>query len=350
MFSSRAALVVTCTLLGVFPLAAHAQYGLLGSPALLIVTTPAHPSPGQTVQLSVQSPMADLDRSLIAWSVDGKPLSEGPGVTSVAVVAGKLGSELSVRVVAQTDQGVMTATAAIIPAEVDLLYDANSYVPPFYEGRALPSPSSQLRLQAVARVVHPDKGTVAPSDLIYTWMRNGATLTKQSGKGRATVVVPAPSLFGTDTITVEAATADGVAAGGASLRVPSIEPVLVFYEDSPLFGIRYRNALRATDTFAGGELTIAAVPYFALATGPTDQRLEYAWQVNGSAVPPDTERPDEITVSTGGGGGVADITLQITNDADLSMETSGSLHLTFSRGASSAGTRDGAEQNPFRGQ
>lgn len=355
MYRRRAILIA---LLLLAPVTAHAQqepkgYAFLSSPMLIVTTNPAYPAPGQTVEVTVQSPIADLQNSVIRWSIGGTPLAEALGATSITTTAGALGSEKKLRVTADTGGGIVSADASIIPTEVDLLYDANSYVPPFYEGRALPSPSSQVRLHAVARLVRPGGAVIAPSDLVYTWKRNGATLANLSGKGRATAVVPAPALFGADTISVDIATADRSLAGGASVRIPSIEPVLVFYEDSPLFGLRFRNALRAEGE-GGGELTIAAVPYFALAAGPNDPRLEYAWRVNGRVITPDAARPDEITLSSGDGSSAARVDVTVTNTADLSMESRGSLQLTLSAGASGTsgarGTGNAADDNPFRSQ
>lgn len=343
------------------PVAAHAQqdaqrepqgYAFLSSPMLIVTTNPTYPAPGQTVVVTVSSPIADLADSVIRWSVGESPLAEALGATSITTTAGALGSEKKIRVTADTGGGVVSTNVSIVPTEVDLLYDANSYVPPFYEGRALPSPASQLRLHAVPRLVRPGGAAVAAGDLIYTWKRNGATLANLSGKGRVTAVMPAPSLFGADTISVDVATADRSLAGGASMRIPSVEPLLVFYEDNPLFGLRFRNALHAAP--ASGELTIAAVPYFALAAGTNDPRLEYAWRINGRTISPDTARPDEVTLSSGDGSGAARVELTVTNTADLSMESRGSLQLTLSPSSSgnagARGTGSAVDDNPFRSQ
>lgn len=324
---------------------AFAQIGFLDAPAMLIALDPAHPGPGQTVRLTLQSPVADLARSSISWSVDGKPLVSDTGATDIAIVAGKLGSETEVTATAQTMTGLARATASIIPAEADLLFDANSYVPPFYQGRALPSPASQLRLHAFARIVRPGAGAVAPEELVYTWRRNSSLLPGISGKGKSSVTLPAPTLFSTDTFAVEAATMDGTIVAAATVRVPSTEPATVFYEDSPLFGIRYRNALTAQSVYSGAELTIAAVPFFALANSPADPRLSYEWSVNGRQVERDEKRPDEITLGAASEGtGRADVRLLLTHTVDLTMESIAKLQVVLSRGGRST---PASETNPF---
>jgi len=321
-----------------------AQYGVLDTPTLLIRTTPLRPSPGDTVHVSVESPLVDLSHNTITWIIDGVELVSESGATTVSIIAGKLGSDTKIVVVAQTESGPVRTEAHMIPAEVDLLYDANSYVPPFYMGRALPSPASSVRLHANARVAKPGSGTIPPEQLIYTWRRNGAVLSRMSGKGKVSITVPAPTLYGTDVFSVEAATSDGGIAAESTVMIPATEPIVVLFEDNPLFGIRYRNALDASVQFFGSELTVAAVPFFALANSPADQRLRYVWRVNGADIPPDEDRPDEITFGTESGGGRADVRLELTHATDLLMESFVETKLIFTGGG--RGTGQGTS-NPF---
>lgn len=326
---------------------AMAQYGTLDTPTLIVKTVPARPSPGDTVHISVESPLVELSHNTITWIIGGVELVSETGATTVSIVAGKLGSDTEIVVVAQTDLGPVQAEAHIIPAEVDLLYDANSYVPPFYVGRALPSPASSVRLHANARVMKPGSGTIPPEQLVYTWKRNGATLSRLSGRGKTSITVPAPTLFGADLFAVEAATSDGTIAAEATVLVPSIEPVVVLFDDSPLFGIRYRNALNTNTQLPGSEFTVAAIPFFALANSPADPRLRYMWRVNGADVPPDKDRPDEVTLGADSGGGRADVRLELTHTTDLLMESFAELRLILSGGGRGSG--QGAA-NPFTQQ
>lgn len=319
------------------------QFGALSGPSLSIDMTPAHPEPGDTVRLTASSDSADLGSSNLIWSVNGKPLTDGIGATTVAIVVGKLGSETDVRVRADTDAGPVSSTIAIVPAQVDLVFDSNAYVPPLYAGRALPSPASTLRVEAIPWLKRTNGSLIPANQLTYTWRRNGSLISGASGRGRSAVSVPAPALFGTDTISVEVASADKTIVGATSISLPSVEPVLRLYEDHPVFGLLYRHAFGTTIQADDTEMTFAAVPYFAYAKDPGDTRLSYVWHVNGKTIPADATQPDEVTVSAGKGGTVASIELEVTNAADLYMDSTGQWRAVFLRGSGGD-----TQSNPFR--
>src|SRR3989344_2654406 len=67
-------------------LPAHAQFGLtdVGN-ALTIGFSPATPGPGDTVNLSVQSSLIDIQESDILWQANGKTVAQGKGVDSTKV-------------------------------------------------------------------------------------------------------------------------------------------------------------------------------------------------------------------------------------------------------------------------
>jgi len=223
----------------------------------------------------------------------------------------------------QNAAGTAAAPAAA-PSPVDLLYDADSYVPPFYRGRALPSAGTTLRLQAIARFGVPDK------EIIYTWRRNGAVESAVSGAGRSSIALPAPTLFGADVLSVDAQAADGSAYGSASITISSVDPQALLYQDHPLFGIEYYNALIDQNSIPDLEMTFAAVPYFAQASDPNDPRLAYAWSVNGAPVAA-TSSGSEITINAGNSSGLAAISLILTSPSNFFLRGQGSWDVLFSR-------------------
>lgn len=248
-----------------------------------------------------------------------------------------------------------TAVQTNIPSSpVDLLFDADSYVPPFYRGRALPSAGTNMHLQALARF-----GGVPDSQITYTWRRNGQVESSVSGAGRSSISLTAPTLFGTDTISVDARTADGSMYGSASVAISSIDPRATLYQDHPLFGIEYYNALTPLEaspltgltdqnSIPDLEMTFAAVPYFAQASNPNDPRLAYAWSVNGAPVSaattslPAQAGGSEITINAQNSSGLAAISLLLTSPINFLLHGEGSWNVLFSR--EGLGTR--SAQNP----
>lgn len=311
---------------------AYAQFVLPGiDTAVSISLSPAHPAPGNSVHLEAHSSAYDLSQSNLTWRVNGKVFTSGEGAVFTDVIAGSLGSEINISVVAVAPDGMESfAEVAIIPTTIDLLFESDSYVPPFYEGRALPSAGTNLRLEAVPHFKYPGGKELAASDLSYTWRRNDEVIAKVSGRGRYIAVIPAPVLFGADVISVEAVSPDGGLSGSTSLRIPATEPILALYEDHPLFGILYSMALGAQTLIPDSEMTFAAVPYFAHAITPNDRSLNWSWKVNDNNIATDPKRPSEVTISAQNWNGLAELSLELTHLTNFFLQASGSWGITLS--------------------
>jgi hypothetical protein len=311
---------------------AYAQLGLPGiENALMIGLTPAHPGPHDHVHLTVQSSAIDLSQSAITWSSNGTVMAQGMGVTSADVVAGALGTQTKIGVEADAPDGTIArAQAVIAPTEVDLLFEADSYVPPFYKGRALPSANTNVIVQAIPHFVNPDGSEMAAAKLVYTWKKDGQVMGTLSGTGKSSAIIPAPLLYGSDDISVDVASADNTLSGTASVNVASVDPGVVLYEDHPLYGILYNNALRASTFIPESEMTFAAVPYFAAIGSPNDSTLQYAWNINGAAIAADPKDPSEITINANNSSGIALIGLELTDAINYFLDAKGGWSVTLS--------------------
>lgn len=269
----------------VVPSFAFAQYNAIVSEVALTMD-PQMPHPGDTVSLTVQGLIRPDTR--VNWSIDGKPVfqSTGPILT---MTAGPLGTETEIDAVLQTDTGPQVASATIRPTELDLLWSSDSYVPPFFGGRALPSAGSSIRAEAVPRF---KKGStvISSSDLVYSWKRNDATLSTASGRGRSHAVFPAPVLFGSDVIAVDVASLDGTLHAHAETQIRSVDTHLSVYQDHPLFGVLFNAALDAQFSSPDKELSLIAVPYYAT------QGVLYHWGVNGAEAAPSPKTPARFTL------------------------------------------------------
>ncbi len=309
----------------------HAQIGsgVFGS-QISIKLSPAHPSPGESVRLRAESTGLDLSLSSIVWKAGGKIIAQGAGVTEATVLAGPLGSATDIEVGVTGQNQAASAFASILPTEIDLLAESDSYTPPFYLGRALPTAGTNLSAQALARFKRTSGALVPDSDIVYTWRRNTEVLGQLSGRGKSSATIPVLHLFEINTISVEARSSDGVLSGEASISIPSISPVLTLYEDYPLVGIMYRNALSATTFIPEPEMTFAATPYFAQAASVNDKDLSYAWSVNDGSVPTSPTSPSELTINAENSNGQALIGLQVTHATNFYMNAKRSWNITLS--------------------
>lgn len=314
-------------LFAIAPLA-HAQDVIGLERSLDLTLSPEYPAPGDIVSLSIQTFALDLNRSEIIWYANDKEIARGAGLVETTVPAGAGGTETVIRVVAEDEEGLLgSASATIRPSEVDLLWEASSYAPPFYKGRILPGSDSPVRFQALARF-RTASGTLLPeSSIVYTWYRNDAIAV--SGRGKSAVTLPGPGLFGTDTIRVSATSADGSFNGAASTRVASTDPFAVLYENHPLFGILYHRSLESGANTLETEQKVTAVPYFSNILSPMDPALLYEWDVNGERIQPNPQEPQTLTIAAGGYQGPVDIELSVSSLRDFAMHATGKWQLMF---------------------
>ncbi len=312
---------------------AQSSIDLIFGTDLSIELSPSHPAPGESVHALARSSSIDLSETILSWNANGKTLASGVGTTEVDIPAGPLGSETRLTLIAlEGELPFATVEAFIRPVELDLLWEADSYVPPFYRGRALPSAGTNLRLEAIPRFVRKNGSPVATRDLLFTWKRNGYVIAAVSGRDKSSAVIESPPLFGKDSISVEVKTLDGTLVGEASTRVISQEPRIVLYQNHPVFGLSYHRALENENSIPDVEASFSVVPYFAEAASPDDRALRYEWQVNSNKIAHDEEHPSEITINATGSSGRALIELVLTHARNLFLNSSGSWRVNLNSG------------------
>ncbi|MBI5470417.1 hypothetical protein HY968_03850 [Candidatus Kaiserbacteria bacterium] len=304
--------------------------------AISITMSPLSPAAGDTVHLTAESPIFELAESMITWSIEEKTIAEGKGMTEASVTIDTKGTPIAITVSA-VDQnwGIAQKSAVVSPPQIDILFDADTFVPPFYRGRVIPSAEAMLHLQALVRFMRGDGSLTPDSAIFYSWKRNGAPMGSVSGPGRSMITVPAPALFGTDTLSLDARSDDGTFSGTKSVSIPSREPIVVLYEDNPLFGILFHKAIPRTSGVAETRMTLAAIPYFATAKNADDPLLRYAWSVNGQSIGSSKTQPSELTVNADRGG-VAEIGLSLSHANNLFLGALGQWSVEFSSSKAAA--------------
>jgi hypothetical protein len=329
--------------IALFATPAYAQFSIPGAgSAVTISMSPAYPGPNTAVALTVQSALYDVEQGVITWTVNGKIIAQGIGATTARIVTGALGSPSQVQVDVSTDTGDASTAASIMPSSIDLLWEATSYTPPFYKGRALSSSGSQITVVAIPHLILSGGAALSADQITYTWKKDGAVIASASGRGKSSATFDSPMLYGTESIMVTAVSSDGTLSGQATLRIGDTEPQLVLYEDDPLFGIRYHRALTGTTYIPETEMSFTAIPYFSPTFTVADRQLEYTWTVNGNPVSINTVKPNEITIDAAKSSGVASIGLELTHATNYFLDAQGAWNVTFSNAApnSSGGVLD----------
>ncbi|MEX0934755.1 MAG: hypothetical protein WDZ70_00310 [Candidatus Paceibacterota bacterium] len=245
-----------------------------------ITANPALPGAYESVTLRL-TPENVLQGTRITWSSGNTVLREGVGVTSISVNAGALGTkkQITARFTDTTgDQAVVReANITLTPADVDLIWEAESYVPPFYNGKALVPQEGAVKVVAIPHVAGESS-----DNLIYNWSYNGRNYADRSGRGVTTFRLP--TLPRRATVEVEVSRANGTVIAQEVTQIQPQDSLVRVYRDHPLLGVVESFALDSNVSFRSQEETFVAYPFYFSALSPQEEALEYMWQVNGRAI------------------------------------------------------------------
>lgn len=270
-----------------------------------LTTNPQFPIPHSLVEVSLNDYSVNTVGANISWYVNGEDLPEMKNQRTVRTTVGALGEKTSVRVVlTRTGGPTLSATVDIVPTQVDLILEADTYVPDFYRGRALPSPESSARAIAV---VH--DGTSAPaSSYTYRWSEDTTVLLGGPVKGKNTLDLTISRLK-KKTLTVDVSNEDGVMVGSRTIYLEATEPKILFYEHSPLRGLLERAVVEPLPLI-GEEISVYGEPFF-LHTKVASSEADFSWNIDGTPTNVTTGAPNAVTLRQVGGGGSAEVNLKI---------------------------------------
>lgn len=179
---------------------------------------------------------------------------------------------------------------------IDLLWEGESYAPPFYQGGVPWSKQGYISLVAVP------SGLGASQSLNYKWTKNGTVLGSLSGVGKNTLRILDSVLSKPQEFKVEIISSDDAVLAQSAFTVRPQEPELVVYENNPLYGVLFHRALSGEFSLTGGEATLTAFPYWFNTDSKDAPSLEYVWRSNaredgrGSSIT--YRRPEGVSGST----------------------------------------------------
>lgn len=301
--------------------------GLVRTPTITL--SPEYPAPFETVTARVSMSGEDMTSAEIAWVLDGKPVAEGVGRDTYTWSVGDIGETQTLAVIMRTAQGETTGTQArITPVRVSVAWEAQTYTPPLYKGRALFSAGSRVVVETAVEALDAQKKRTDPGTLVYTWRRNGSVIPDTQGRGRHTITIEGPKFYSTDIVSVEVRTQNGVMLGTGAVQIETKDPLLVLYTWNPLTGVSYHHAIEDSAGSAGTAQTVVAEPFFVGARSPRDPVLLYEWRINGSAITTDATRPEYLSLSSEDALN-ATLSLSVTHQNALLQEARHTWRLRF---------------------
>ncbi|MDO8569322.1 MAG: hypothetical protein Q7R89_00845 [bacterium] len=158
---------------------------------------------------------------------------------------------------------------------VDLLWQGDTYTPPFYQGKSLWSNQSRITFLAIPQ------GLGNPANLNYKWTKNGTVLGNINGVGKNTLSFTDSILSRPQTIEVDIISSNqGAVLASASVFVAPISPVLAIYENSPLYGFMFHKETSGIHELKEKEVTFTAFPLFFSVSNRGGGAVNYEWRTN----------------------------------------------------------------------
>ena len=150
---------------------------------------PQVPEPYESVKVSLDQYGVNTFGASIRWYLNNEEQVSFRNERSMTFETGGLG-ETSVVNVAVSREGAptLTVTRVYYPALVDMIVEAETYIPSFYKGRALPSKDSDIRVVTVLNGL-----PKSPSQYAYKWMLGTQVLFGGPVRGKTTAEITGPT-------------------------------------------------------------------------------------------------------------------------------------------------------------
>ncbi len=322
---SRFFFLVLCVLGVTFsfvPQTSSAQVPFAGGVTLKL--EPQFPGAHTPVTVSLDDYSINTAGAQILWYVDSVAQSAYTNARAMQFTTGTLGKKHVVNVrINRTNALPLSASVTIIPTEIHIILEADTYVPSFYRGRALPSVASPVR----AIVLVQDGTKTAPSEYTYTWTEEGTVLLGGPIKGKNSFEFNMPQ-FGSKSLSVSVLNPVGEQVGKGYVLLEATEPELRFYEESPLRGLLQREMV-GPFPFIGDEMVIHGEPYF-MSNPVSESTAQFTWKIGGNKSSSNTGTPNALRLERIGARGDTLVQLDIvTNDRAIPQFLTKRVQLVF---------------------
>jgi hypothetical protein len=202
-----------------------------------------------------------------------------------------------------------------------MLWEAvDSYTPPFYRGKALPTSESSIRVVALTH------DAIRNNQYIYTWRKNSRVDQEQSGFGAQSYIAKNTFFESEYFIDVDVAGRQTPFQAQANLVVPRFDPEVRFSLRS-IAGERVparNNAFRVAD----GAYTLRAEPYF-FSTPFNANAIETQWFVQDDPVNDTNARSNTLLFAPPSESGFANIRAEINHRDRILQVAEGGTRITY---------------------
>lgn len=310
------------------PITSHAQLIGISENDVSVGIYPENPQPKDPVTVTIETYSFNLDNSTIKWYVNGNLAQEGKGLKTLTFQVGNLGQTSNVRIVITSDKGTLTKNIAVTPSIVTITWEADTYTPPFFKGKALFSHQSTITFMAQPQIVVRGR-TLNPANLIYTWSKEGTVLGNQNGYGKQTLTLTGSVISRSMKVMVDVQDPTSGATASGVIQINPIEPEVSMYVVDPLYGVQYNKVIQGTLPLDGKEVTLTAVPYFFSNAEGGSGSMSYNWSINGNTISDGLNTRTRVFRKVGEVFGISNIGLRALQENKLLQFASYNLSIDF---------------------
>jgi hypothetical protein len=295
-----------------------------------IELSPENPGPHESVYVLLTSYSTNINAASITWRVNGQTKRSGRGEKSFSFETGAANTTTTLGITVATVEGeVINKTISLRPVTVDLIWQSNSFVPPFYKGKALFSYQNDVTFIALPHITSGGV-EISPKNLIYKWTLNGKVIDYASGYGKNTYIIQGDIIAKTLNVEVEVTTSNSTSRGRSSLTLAPRDPQILLYKKSPIYGVEFQKALINTVNLTDSkEITVVGMPYFFGTEDAFSPDLSYKWSINNLPVDKDFTQTSRVFRQKEGSSGVSRISLSIENRNKILQLAGKSFDLKF---------------------
>lgn len=303
-------------------------FAQLGTGDITLSISPSIPKSGDTIKAVVKSYSVDLNKAYIIWKLNDETRISGIGKTSFSFILGAISSQNDLNVSIETVDGkTINKSLSITSNDVDLLWEAtDSYVPPFYKGKALFGREGEIKVSAIPSI-YSGQNKVSPNTLSYTWEKDGNGDIKASGFGKNYFTYKNSFLDKNNTIRATISTINNTTNAKGEITIFPTEPKVVVYKKN-YFG-DYIKALDLDNNIPKEGALLVAVPYFFSPYDIRDNNLKIDWFVNGEQILNPISKNELFIEPATGKTGTATIQLVVENIKTLFQSTQRKVLINF---------------------
>jgi transposase-like protein len=236
--------------------------------------TPQNPGANTKTTANIVTYSFDPDVSSYTWTYNGKIIAKGKGQKTAEFTTGDIGTTAVLSVSVVTEKGLsLSKTIKYTVGDFDLLWQAESYTPPYYKSKAKASFGSTIKISAITH------GLGNQKNLIYEWRRNFQNAQSASGLGKDTFSFVFPMTSFQETIRLTVWGPRKEYSLQKTITIKNNQPEIIIYEQNPLEGPKFQKAVTGQFDFAQSETVLRAEPYFFPKSDLNE--LSYKWTMNG---------------------------------------------------------------------